>query len=92
MPNKPEWLKREYVCMKNSTDASFVNHGLYDPVVIEGNRRPMSDKTTVVITGGSRVGCNEDISSVGRLTQKSYLHLLRLWQNLSKEAQNEPWV
>ncbi|KAK4890668.1 hypothetical protein LTR27_010707 [Elasticomyces elasticus] len=33
--HKPESLKAEYISMMNSTDTSFVNHAMYDPVVIE---------------------------------------------------------
>ncbi|KAK3112381.1 hypothetical protein LTR53_011399 [Teratosphaeriaceae sp. CCFEE 6253] len=89
---KPEWLQREYVCMTNSTDTDFVNHGIYKPIVIENNRYPMDPKTTIVLTGGTRVGCNEDIGrGVGRVTRKSCLHLVNLHRKLCDEAQKQPW-
>jgi hypothetical protein len=43
------------------------------------------------LTGGVKVGCNEDISLAGRLTRKSYFELLELWENTVKDAREEPW-
>ncbi|RMY92073.1 hypothetical protein D0862_09563 [Hortaea werneckii] len=48
--------------------------------------------TTIHITGGLRVGCNEDITRVGKLTKQGYFDLLALWKRLSNDAQQEPWV
>jgi hypothetical protein len=87
---KPEYLKKEYVCMANEGDASFVNQGIYAPVEIRA-RRPVTANTTVHLAGGLRVGCNEDVTSVGRLTRKSYLELVELWEGLVGAARREPW-
>ncbi|KAK5742793.1 hypothetical protein LTR17_003041 [Elasticomyces elasticus] len=90
--NRPDKLRREYVGMTNATDGEdYVNHAIYDPVVIEGNNFPMKPETTVVLTQGQRVACIEDIRSVGRLTATSYTHLLALWKDLSEQAQTAPW-
>jgi hypothetical protein len=78
------------VCMANEGDASFVNQGIYAPVEIRA-RRPVTANTTVHLAGGLRVGCNEDVTSVGRLTRKSYLELVELWEGLVGAARREPW-
>jgi hypothetical protein len=87
---KPEYLKKEYVCMANEGDEGFVNQGVYAPVEIKA-RRPVTANTTVHLAGGLRVGCNEDVTSVGRLTRKSYLELVELWEGLVGAARREPW-
>jgi hypothetical protein len=75
--------------MANEGDASFVNQGIYAPVEIRA-RRPVTANTTVHLAGGLRVGCNEDVTSVGRLTRKSYLELVELWEGLVGAARREP--
>ena len=90
LSGKPVHLKREYVCMANEGDEEFVNQGLYPPVQVIANR-PIMATTTVHLTGGLRVGCNEDITGVGRLTRKSYQELVELWDMVVEFARAEPW-
>lgn len=70
LTEKPDHIKTEYVCVKNAGVEGFVNHGVHPPVEIQAHH-PVTDSTTVHLTGGLRVGCNEDITRVGRLTEKS---------------------
>ncbi|KAI7486499.1 hypothetical protein KC351_g3287 [Hortaea werneckii] len=88
---RPAWLKNEYVGVQDANNFNYINHGDYPPVIIEGNRRPMHEHSTVVLSAGCKVSCNEDILSVGRLTQKSHTHLVALWQELNREAVAEAW-
>jgi len=88
--SKPEYLRKEYVCMSNVEDRKFVNQGKYPPVQIQA-RHPVNADTTVHLTGGLRVGCNEDITHVGRLTMKSYFELVELWEKTVEDARKESW-
>lgn len=90
LKEKPEYLKKEYVCMANEGDKDFVNQGLYPPVRVNA-RHAVSGNTTVHLTGGLRVGCNEDISIVGRLTRPTFYALAELWQKMVVDAKKEPW-
>jgi len=90
LKDKPEYLKKEYVCMANHGDKAFVNQGKYPPVHVEAHH-PVNPNTAVHLTGGVKVGCNEDISLAGRLTRKSYFELLELWEDTVKVAREEPW-
>lgn len=90
LTEKPDHIKTEYVCMKNAGAENFVNHGVHPPVEIQAHR-PVTDSTTVHPTGGLRVGCNEDIARVGRLTEKSYFRLVEIWEKVVEEAQNQAW-
>ena len=65
LTGKPDHLKKEYVCMFNQGDEDFVNQGVYPPVEIIATR-PVLKTTSAHLTGGCRVGCNEDITDVGR--------------------------
>lgn len=85
---KPEPMKVEYVCVKNVGAEDFVNEGIHPPVEIMA-RHPVTDSTTVQLSGGLRVGCREDIAMVGRLTETSYVRLVRIWKELTTQAQNE---
>ena len=82
---------QEFVCMKNVGDQQFVNQGVYPPVEVQNRRMPMDRNTSVYITGGLKVACNEDIAHVGRMTRRSHADLLSLWKKLSEKAQQEPW-
>lgn len=86
LTGKPDGLKVEYVCVRNVGAQAFVNHGVHLPVEVTA-RHPLTDSTTIQLTGGLRVGCNEDITRVGRLTEKSYFSLVELWEGLVNEAQ-----
>lgn len=88
LKEKPEPLKVEYVCVKNAEAKDFVNHGVHPPVEVMA-RHPLTASTTIQLSGGLRVGCNEDITRVGRLTETSYLRLVKLWRGLTGEAQSE---
>ncbi|KAK3641377.1 hypothetical protein LTR56_006887 [Elasticomyces elasticus] len=86
--NKPRDQMREY----NSTDGNnFHNQGVHKPVVIEKNKYPLTPATTVALTAGLKVDCQEDIQDVGRLTEESYEHLFTLWLSLSEQARDQPW-
>ena len=76
--------------MANEGHEDFVNEGMYPPVEVRANR-PLLVTTSVHLTGGLRVGCNEDISAVGRLTKKSYQELVELWDKIVGFAREEPW-
>ena len=89
--SKPAFMRREYAPVKNYDDHEFLNQGVYPPIEVQNRTKPMSAMTSVSLTGGMRVGCNEDISMVGRVTEKSYRDLVKLWQTLSSEAQSEGW-
>lgn len=90
LKEKPDHLKDEYVCMANDGEKGFVNQGNYPPVKVQA-RRPLTANTTVHLSGGLRVGCNEDITPVGRLTKQSYFELEELWQKIVDGARKEPW-
>jgi len=90
LTEKPDHIKHEYVCMKNVGAQNFVNHGVHSPIEIQAHH-PVTDSTTVHLTGGLRVGCNEDITRVGRLTEKSYFRLVETWEKVVEEAQNQSW-
>lgn len=87
---KPDVLKKEYVCMRNAGDKVFANEGPHEPIAVKC-RRPLTEATTVHLTGGIRVGCNEDITAVGRLTEEGYGNLLDLWKALVAEAQEDTY-
>jgi hypothetical protein len=90
LDGKPDHIKKEYVCMFNQGDEDFVNQGVYSPVEVIANR-PVLATTSVHLTGGTRVGCNEDITGVGRLTRKSYQELVELWDKVVGVAREVPW-
>lgn len=87
---KPEALRKEYVCTRNEGEEEKENPGVHRAVVIR-SRRPLTESTTIHLTGGIRVGCNEDITSVGRLTKQSYGELVDIWGALVQGAQGESW-
>ena len=90
LQGKPEHLKKEYVCMANDGDEGFVNQGIHRPVIIQAHHR-VYDNTTVHLTGGVRVGCNEWVHSAGRLTRDSYYELVGVWSDLVSGAKAEVW-
>ncbi|KAK3723479.1 hypothetical protein LTR37_001731 [Vermiconidia calcicola] len=90
LASKPEYIKREYVCMMNYFDKDFWNQGPHRPVKVDSHR-PMDPNTTVHITGGREVSYQGDVHRVGRLLQDSYYDLFSLWQDLSEDAQAERW-
>ena len=71
----------------------FEQMGLYTPVEMQtyDPNRPMTDSTTIHLTGGIKVDPQEHISTVGRFTESSHRDLLTLYTDLSKEAQKKPW-
>ncbi|SMR51183.1 unnamed protein product [Zymoseptoria tritici ST99CH_1E4] len=91
---KKDYLKADYVCLANKeAGRSFKNVGLYKPVVFESyDRKPLTDETTVHLTGGVTVDPREHITYVGRLTKDSHAHLLQLWQDRVDIAQDKAWV
>lgn len=88
---RPEHIQKEYVCMKNVDDVNFVNDGLYPPVEVKARLKPLSPETTIQMTGGMRVSFDEEVANVGRLTQKSYRHLVRLWQGVNEQGMADGW-
>ncbi|RMY98262.1 hypothetical protein D0862_07681 [Hortaea werneckii] len=81
----------EYVALKNA-GKTHTNFGKYPAIEVVPKYKDLHKDTTVHITGGLRVGCNEDITRVGKLTKQGYFDLLALWKRLSNDAQQEPWV
>ncbi|KJX95665.1 hypothetical protein TI39_contig4099g00021 [Zymoseptoria brevis] len=91
---KKDYQRFDYVCLKNKgvAGATFKNLGKYDPVVFESyNKCPMTDETTVHLTGGISVDPRENISLIGRLDEQSHKHLAKLWQDRVDESKNKPW-
>lgn len=88
--NKAHYLRREYVSMKNWDDENFVNQGEYPPVAAD-TKRPLHKDTTVHITGGVKVACNEDITFAGRMLRQSFWDLMDLWRYQTNKADDEPW-
>ncbi|KAF2214952.1 hypothetical protein CERZMDRAFT_95328 [Cercospora zeae-maydis SCOH1-5] len=90
---KRDELKKDYIEVKNVKAESFRQLGLYEPVKMQtyDPNRPMTDSTTIQLTGGIRVDPQEHISLVGRFTQASHRDLLKLYNDLSREAQKKPW-
>ncbi|PIB01499.1 hypothetical protein CB0940_00184 [Cercospora beticola] len=86
-------LKKDYIEVKNSGVASFKQLGLYEPVEMQtyDKSRPMTDSTTIHLTGGIKVDPQEHISMVGRFTEASHEDLLKLYNRLTSEAQRKPW-
>ncbi|KAM0719616.1 hypothetical protein Q7P37_003746 [Cladosporium fusiforme] len=88
---KPDHLHGEYVCVANEgEEKGFVNQSPHRFVVVSARRR-VAASTTLHLTGGVRVGCNEDITAAGRLTRDTYFDLVELWQRVVKDASREPW-
>lgn len=85
---KPLQQQHEYVCLRNAGEDT-VGQGSYPPLEIIAHRPIDGKNTTLHLTGGLKVGCNEDITRVGRLTQDSYYDLQQLWKNMVKDAQTE---
>lgn len=88
---KPVFLQDEYVSMKNVGDKAFQNQGQYKPIEVAMNKWSVSPTTAVHLTGGVKVGCEEDIAKIGRITQESHKNLVKLWTTLNQAAQNEAW-
>lgn len=89
--NKGPDIKHEYVSVKNA-GKPHVNQGLYPAVEVVPQGKDMHPDSTVHITGGLRVGCNEDITWAGRITKQGYAELLALWRTLSNDALKQPWL
>ncbi|RMY29385.1 hypothetical protein D0866_08736 [Hortaea werneckii] len=81
----------EYVALKNA-GKPHTNFGKYPAIEVVPKYKDLHKDTTIHITGGLRVGCNEDIIRVGKLTKQGYFDLLALWKRLSNDAQQDPWV
>jgi len=75
MGAKPVTQQDEYVSLRNAGEQS-VQQGPHKPLEMFAHRPIDGSNTTVHLTGGIKVGCNEDITRVGRLTQESYYDLL----------------
>lgn len=83
-------LLHEYVSVQNYGDEKFQNQGMYPPVVAD-TTYPLDDDTTVHITGGLKVACNDDIKICGRVEREDYYDLVNLWQTLSNNAKKMRW-
>lgn len=88
--NKGRDILHEYVSVKN-VGMPHVNQSKYPAVEVQAYKKPMHEDSTVHLTGGMKVGCNEDITWSGRLTRNSYIHLVGLWGQLNETARAEPW-
>ena len=89
--NKPNHVKREYVSAMNENEEGFINQGVYPPIEIKMNKFPLHPDTTVHITGGLKVGCQENVARVGRTTRESYNRLMTLWKDLNEAAKKQRW-
>lgn len=89
LTKKPAYLKNEYVSMKNVGDEGFLKLSDHAPVEVQCRRRPMDKETVIQLTGGVKVGCNEDISPVGRITERGHVHLMALWEEITARARDE---
>lgn len=85
---KAQQQQHEYACLRNAGDKTAFP-GPYEPLEIVAHRPIDGKNTTVHLTGGLKVGCNEDITPVGRLTQDSYYALQTIWNQVVKGAQTE---
>ncbi|PPJ58805.1 hypothetical protein CBER1_10448 [Cercospora berteroae] len=90
---KKDYLKKDYIEVKNVSAESFQQLGSCEPVEMQtyDKKRTMTDSTTIHITGGIKVDPQENISMVGRFTEASHRGLLKLYNELSREAQRKPW-
>ncbi|KAK4541742.1 hypothetical protein LTR36_007451 [Oleoguttula mirabilis] len=91
LKSKGQDIKHEYVSVKNA-GKPHVNQGLYPAVEVVPRWKDMHKDSTVHITGGLRVSCNDDITWAGRITKQGYTELLALWRKLSNDALKEPWL
>ncbi|KAK3073721.1 hypothetical protein LTR53_004418 [Teratosphaeriaceae sp. CCFEE 6253] len=89
--SKPECLRHEYVSVRNVKDTNFVNQGTHAPIAARHRTKPFSPETAVHITGGVKVGCNEDIAFCGRTTKEGYAQLVKLYEEVSRKAKSEFW-
>ncbi|KAK4554907.1 hypothetical protein LTR86_008055 [Recurvomyces mirabilis] len=83
-------VMHEYVSIKNA-GKPHINQGRYPPVEVVPKYRDMDSMSVVQMSGGLRVGCNEDVSWAGRTTKAGYENLLALWRTLSNGAQKDAW-
>lgn len=82
---KKERLRKEYICLTNRGNLTFVNQGIYPPLETEyGRYHPSS---YVHITAGFVMECRCDISHSGRLTARSADDLYNHWCILTEAAQ-----
>jgi len=88
---KPDYLRQEYVSVQNASDKKFENQGVHDPIAAKAFTKRFDAVSAVHITGGVRVGCNEDISLCGKLTRRGYTQLVGLFNDSREEALKEPW-
>ena len=87
---KGRHIMHEYVSVKH-VGKPHINQGIYPAIEVQAYKKDMDADSTVHLTGGMRVGCNEDITWAGRVTKQSYNQLVALWQKLSMDARAEPW-
>lgn len=88
MRAKPVSQQNEYASLRNLGERG-VQQGPHKPVEMSAHRPIDGSNTTVHLTGGIKVACNEDITRVGRLTQQSYYDLLETWNKLREGAEAE---
>lgn len=89
--SKAPFLREEYVCVKNWDATQFENQGPHSPVVVKANK-PMDVNTTIHLSGGTKISCQEDTSLSGRVGVKGFYELMQLWQDLAKKAQSQPYI
>ena len=87
---KPEYRLKEYVCVKNVGDDDFENEGAYKAVEARCHH-DLDRSTTIHITAGLKVDCNENTRHVGRIEKRSYNELVNLWEGLNEQARSDPW-
>lgn len=87
--SRPKETRREYVATVNYEDETSKSEGFYPPVVVRCNKKPIHAATAVVLTAPGTVGCNEDISAVGKLEKESYVRLEALYRGTIAESQKE---
>ncbi|KAK4508116.1 hypothetical protein PRZ48_001854 [Zasmidium cellare] len=89
---KPDLVDQYIQLMDVGRDPSELKGtGAYEPLEFKHAYREdaFDDCTTVHITGGKTVSWQEDIELVGRLTERSYFQLVRIWRNLNEKADRE---
>jgi hypothetical protein len=69
---KPEFLRREYVSIKNAHDKAFVQQGPNDSVDADLIYKDLHPTSAIHITGGFKVACAENTAIVGRLTERGH--------------------
>lgn len=82
---------KEYVALRNADDKNFQNHGSLPEVVAQADFKDLDANTAVHLSGGFKVECCDDTAISGRMIESSFHRLVRLWEDLTGVAREQPW-